>query len=110
MKQFDLFGGASVPKPEAKYPDAPGWRDPVTSRLAAEEIREDASTLRGLVLVELRRGGPCTVHRMAAKLDRAVPAIQPRFSELLQTGQIRWSGRLEINAASNKRAKVWEAS
>lgn len=88
------------------YPQSPGWRDPVTSRMAAVEIGETAATLRGKVLDELRKH-PLTVHATAKALNKPVPSIQPRFSELVAMGKIRWNGELRSNETSGKRAKVW---
>lgn len=90
------------------YPDAPGWRDPDTSRRAAEEFKEEASTLRGAVLMLLKVRA-CTVHEAAAVLRRRVPSIQPRFSELLARKRIYDTGVRRLNTVSGKVAKVWAA-
>lgn len=99
-KQGDLFG-------DDRYPKGPGWRDPVTSRMAAEEIKETAASVRGKVLQQIGKRAS-TVHEMAERLHRPVPTVQPRFSELFAQGKIRWTGDMRRNRVSGKRAKVWE--
>jgi len=99
-----VFGGDLF----ANYPATPGWHDSVTSRKAADEMKESASTLRGLVLDILKRE-PMTVHAMAAKLNKPVPSIQPRFSELHAQGKIVWTGKTAMNSVSGKAAKIWRA-
>jgi len=99
-----VFGGDLF----ANYPATPGWRDPDTSRKAADEMHESAASLRGLVLAELKLT-PSSVHAMAEKLGKSVPSIQPRFSELVAAGKIRWTGETEKNKISGKAAKIWRA-
>lgn len=93
----------------ARYPQAPGYKENATSRIAAEEIAGDAAALRARVLVELQRA-PSTVHEMAARLDRSIFAVAPRFSELRKLGQIVASGERRVNPTSGKSAHVWKAS
>jgi hypothetical protein len=82
----DLFDW--TPPPE--YPDAPGWREPTTSRDAAEKIKPVARTLRDQVLEILRAAWPAglTADEVAAKLGKTEFSIRPRFSELRKLGLI----------------------
>lgn len=91
------------------YPLTPGWRDPETSRAAAEQVKESAETVRARVLVHLQANGPSTVHKTAKALGMSVPTVQPRFSELKAANKIRWTGGNERNEVSRASAKVWEA-
>lgn len=90
--------------PETPYPDSAGYKEPTTSREAAETV--DASGLRRLVLACLDRHGPMTTDECAQRLGRTVLAIRPRFSELRAKGQIADSGERHLNV-SGKRAVVW---
>lgn len=77
--QGDLFGGG--PK---RYPDAPGWKEPTTSRAAAEKIAPTLNGRQQEVLREIGRAGPAglTPDEAAARVGRTVLAVRPRFSEL----------------------------
>lgn len=112
----DLFSYGHVPTsfmsgpfPPVAYPDRPGWREPVTSKAAADSIVESAASLRGKVLASLR-GAPATVHEMAARLERAVSSVQPRFSELRADGKIEPAGEQRRNETSGKSAHVWRVT
>ena len=98
----DLFGDELV-----SYPKRPGYTEPTTSKDAAEAVIETAETLRAKVL-EALRVSPATVHEMAARLDKTVPSIQPRFSELRASGKIEPTGKRRPNA-SGMSAHVWRA-
>ena len=90
------------------YPLRPGWREPITSKAAAEDMASSADTIRAEVLGSLREK-PKTVHETASALQRSIPAVQPRFSELRALGKIVATGEQRINTASGKRAHVWKA-
>lgn len=107
----DAFGGDLFsyrpPPVAAQYPHAPGFRDPSTSREAAVKMKSRAETLRDKAL-ELLRDHPAglTVHEAAALAEVTVPAIQPRFSELVAMGKIKRSDERRRNA-SGMSAAVW---
>ena len=97
LQEYDLF----------TYPRRPGARDRSTSREAATKIMSRAATLRDTVL-RLLRAYPAglTVHEASALADVTVPAIQPRFSELVALGEIKRSTERRRNA-SGMSAAVW---
>jgi predicted transcriptional regulator len=76
-----------------KYPHEPGWRDPETSREAAEAIAGIAGTLRRLVYDHIRKHPHQTADDIAVALRISTRAIQPRVSELRALGLIINSGR-----------------
>lgn len=90
----------------SRYPASPGFKEPDTSRKAAASMAPTASLLRGQCLAALREYGPLTADECAAILERTVLAIRPRFTEMLERGQIVDSGERRKNA-SNRNAKVW---
>lgn len=79
---IDLFDWTPPPG----YPNAPGFKEPTTSRDAAEKIKPIAKTLRDQVLNALRVEWPggLTADEVAAKLGRSEFSIRPRLSELLR--------------------------
>jgi hypothetical protein len=103
--QGDLFGRVTNSTPH--YPDRPGWRDHDTSLASAVAIESVAATVRGEV-VRLLKHRHSTVHEAAKELDRTVPTVQPRFSELVAQGVIIWTGERRVNQTSRHRAKVWK--
>lgn len=90
-----------------RYPNAPGWRDPDTSRKAAQSMVGRTPALRGKVLSALREHGPMTADETAAIIDETVLAVRPRFSECLALGFVRDTGARRPNA-SQRSAKVFE--
>lgn len=98
--QPDLFAGAS-------YPDAPGYRNPTTSRDAAQAIRPKASCLREKVLATLKEHGPMTTVQLAAHLGWPYESLQPRTSELKAQDQIIDSGKRGPSRGPGKLAIVW---
>lgn len=74
---------------DAPYRDGlPGHKEPTTSRLAAMQMKEDASILRPLVLAAIA-AKPRTADEVAAALGRSVLSIRPRCSELRKLNKIR---------------------
>lgn len=90
------------------YPQTPGWRDPDTSRESAEKMASYSVVLREQVYAWLKHT-PAAVHQVAASLDVTVPAIQPRFSELVAEGRIEKTGRRHVNASGHS-AAVWKTT
>jgi len=76
----DLFDWTPPPG----YPDSPGFKEPTTSRDAAEKIKPIARTLRDQVLGILQVEWPAglTADEVAAKMGRKEFSIRPRLSEL----------------------------
>jgi len=95
--EYDLF----------TYPRRPGARDHSTSREAAVKTMSRAATLRETALRLLRAyPGGLTVHEAAELAEVTVPAIQPRFSELVAMGKIKRSTERRRNE-SGMSAAVW---
>lgn len=90
-----------------KYPHEPGFQDRDTSRQAAFDFKKPALSIREQVFNCLRWSG-MTVHEVATFLDRTVPSVQPRFSELVAQGKIIDTGERRLNN-SGKKAIVWRA-
>lgn len=93
------------------YPDGAGFKDPDTSRIAAEQIAPQLPRLRANCLTTLRLfgDGGATADEVADELDRSILSIRPRFSELLRQGLIRDTGIRRRNQ-SGCSAKVWRVS
>lgn len=90
-----------------RYPEAPGYKDPDTSKEAAESMKPSAGILRAKCL-EALRSGPATADEIAERLGLSVLSARPRFSELLREGKIEDTGERRVNA-SGRRAKTWRA-
>ena len=100
----DLLGDTPY---SARYPNAPGYTEPTTSKAAAVAMKSRANTLRDQVLALLATK-PVTVHEAADILNVTVPAVQPRFSELRAAGKIEATGERRKNS-SGMSASVWRA-
>jgi DNA-directed RNA polymerase specialized sigma24 family protein len=88
-----MFPKHSHPQTSEIYPESPGWRDPTTSREAAERIAGRAASLRELVrAVIASKPSGISVHEIAGILEVPVATIQPRVSELRRLGDIKPSG------------------
>lgn len=92
-----------------RYPNNPGSQGTDTSEAAAVSMSDKAVTLRVEVIEVLTSRGPSTVHEAAAYLEKSVPSIQPRFSELRRMGRISDTGERHLNL-SGRPAIVWEAT
>ncbi len=89
------------------YPFSPGWKDPDTSRMAAEAVDARVTALHGRILALLRRASEgLTADEAAMSLGESVLLIRPRFSELHRRGYIKDSERRRPNE-SGRLAKVW---
>lgn len=97
------------PAPSSRhYPHAPGAADADTSRAAAAALVDTAATLRAMVLRALQ-DGPATADETAARLDRSILSIRPRFSELRRHRLIIDTGERRPNR-SGRKAIVWRAT
>ena len=100
---WDLFGKGA----ETGYPHTPGWKEPTTSRDAAEIIESSAETLRGEAL-RLLKAHPSglTADECADLMERSVLAVRPRITELKVLELIERSGERRKNR-SGINAAVW---
>lgn len=94
------------------YPHEPGAKTEGTSREAAESMKPTFATLRSAVLKLLLQPAHIstglTADEAAMHLHESVLSIRPRFSELLNKGEIRDAGCVRQNA-SGRNATVWVA-
>lgn len=108
----DLFGWANWPPENSnfQYPDAPGWKEPTTSREAALAVASGAKTLRDNVLRVLMDEAPnaLSADMIALRLQRSPFAVRPRVSELSAAGLIERAGERAINE-SGMSASLWRA-
>lgn len=86
------------------YPNAAGFKEPTTSREAAEST--DAPRLRAMVEHAMRIFGPMTADETAYKLALPILSVRPRLSELRRLGRIVSTGQRRKNR-SGKSAIVW---
>lgn len=102
----DLFDWTPPPG----YPERPGWKEPTTSRDAAEKVEPIVATLRDQVLSAMRIAWPSglTADEAAAKLGRSEFSIRPRLSELRKMEAIEPTTARRPNA-SGMSAIVWVA-
>lgn len=83
-------------------PPLAATRDPVTSKMAAESVREKAARQCEAVLALIRRWPDCTGHELAGKpgaLDYYV--IMRRVSTLRHAGFIEWAGIRACSVSGN---------
>lgn len=82
----DLFDWTPPPK----YPEAPGFKEPTTSRAAARKIAPRAHGLREQVFATLRNVWPAglTADEVALRIGRKEFSVRPRLSELRKMKQI----------------------
>lgn len=93
--QYSLFASngqieIKVTVPD-KYPETPGFKEPTTSRDAAEKIKPRVYTLRDQVLEIITGAGGrgMTADEVADAMKRTVLAIRPRLSELVAGEKIQ---------------------
>ena len=89
----------------ATYPDTPGFKEPTTSKAAAESI--NAETLRADVLARIKTM-PSTADEVADFLQQNILSIRPRVSELRKKNLIAPNGERRPNA-SGRMAAVLKA-
>jgi len=95
------------------YPHSPGWKEPGTSREAAEAIESIAHTIRGEALRALKRSRAytppgLTPDQVAKAIGRSILAVRPRITELKIAQLIIKTGEKRLNT-SGMRAAVWIA-
>jgi len=94
-----------------RYPDHPGYQRTDTSRAAAQSMAGSAGVLRAAVLGAIRAAGDrgLTMEEVADATGYGRHSVQPRTSELRETGDIRDSGDRRL-LASGRKGIVWVAA
>ena len=89
----------------------PAQRQSATSVAAAQDIQEDAGTLRGFVLAYLRGSGleGATDEEMQTALNMNPSTQRPRRIELVEKGLVVSSG-FTRPTRSGRAATVWQAA
>ena len=90
------------------YPGGAGFKEPTTSREAAEKINATLNERQTEVVLALDAAGPAglTADEVAKIIDRSVLAVRPRLSELRAMKKIVPTGERRTNE-SRMKAKVW---
>ena len=88
------------------YPNSPGFKEPTTSRDAAQSMAKAAPKMREKVKAAFRRYGPATADQIADQLRLSVLSVRPRVAELARMGVIEDTGDRRLND-SGRGAKVW---
>lgn len=96
-RQPDLFS--------RPYPEGPGWKEPTTSRAAAESVAGGSWEFKAKILKLLAAGGR-TADEIATHFEKSVLYVRPRVAELAASGRIANSGQRRKNA-SMRAAIVW---
>lgn len=93
------------------YPNAPGFKEPTTSRDAAMAMTSTAENIRHLVLGTITVAGDVgmTADEVAAKLNLSILTVRPRVSELNRDHRIVKTGARRKNA-SGMSAHVWKVA
>ena len=95
---------------EQVYPDAPGFKVPGPSQMAAEKVAPASAKLRAAVLEEFKRNpAGLTADEIATSLNLSVLSVRPRVSELNRLGMIKQTGVRRRNA-SGLTATVWRST
>lgn len=87
------------------YPQTPGYRDQDTSKAAALDIANAAETMREKIFSALTH--PMTDWQLADACDLEFHVAQPRRSELVAAGRVKFSGIYGVSPRSGKRVKQW---
>jgi predicted ArsR family transcriptional regulator len=93
------------------YPDAPGWKEPATSRDAAKAVAGRTEHLRDRVLTAIRNAGPkgLTADEAASRIGETPFAVRPRLTELAKSKKIERTMERRKNA-SGVAAAVWRST
>lgn len=88
------------------YPQHAGWKEPTTSRDAANAVEPKAKRLRPLVIEDLLRHPASTADEVAARLGETVLSVRPRIAELNRDCLIEKTGIRRRNE-SGLQANTW---
>jgi predicted ArsR family transcriptional regulator len=102
----DLFDYAPPP-PEPRYPHAPGYSEPDTSKAAAKSMEPHMGRLQAEVLKALK-ACPRTADELERDLGLRTPTVTARVRELVLLGKVEDSGARR-KTRSGRNAKVWRA-
>jgi predicted ArsR family transcriptional regulator len=92
------------------YPGSPGWKEPTTSREAAERIASTAANVRHLVMgCVINHPAGMTADEIAVYLGIDKLTVRPRLSELRAEGRIEPTGMRRKNASGHS-AMTWRAT
>lgn len=107
---FSAFVSPAAKAELAKYPDAPGYSNPSTSKGAAESVKERAAPMRQRFLAELQVRGSfgATCDELEQAFDMAHQTVSARFTELKLKGLVVDSGK-KRPTRSGRAAIVWHA-
>lgn len=111
-RKTNLFGWTDWPPAEKapSYPQTPGWREPTTSRAAAEAITETAKTLRDRILNLLKQEpAGLSSDQIAVRLGLLRWSVRPRIAELRAAGKVQTTGQTTENE-TGRTAHVWRAA
>lgn len=105
MKQPDLF---DMPKQPPRYPSAPGWTEPTTSKAAAKAIRPVVGKQHKAILdfmSGLEFGA--TQHEICAATGLYTASVCGRMVELVEAGKVRKTAKVR-KTPSGRNASVYE--
>lgn len=88
------------------YPAVAGWKEPTTSRDAAEAVEPKAKRLRPLVIEDLLNHPASTADEVAKRLGETVLSVRPRIAELNRDCTIEKTGIRRRNE-SGLSAHTW---
>lgn len=91
---------------DAPYHGMPGFKEPTTSKEAAEKIASSVAVLRQRSFDTIKASGPMTADEVAAALGKDWRSIRPRVSELATMGKIEATGERRLNDTGMS-ATVW---
>lgn len=89
-----------------RYPDAPGYSNPTTSKAAAESMEPHVTRLAAMVLERLRKCGPQTCEQVEIGLSLRRSTASARITELRLKGKIEDTGERRPTE-SGRKAIVW---
>lgn len=93
-----------------RFPDGPGFKEPTTSKDAAEALVKSGrhATLLEDVLAFYKAGNCATADECAAALGENALSVRPRCSQLATKGLIRSTGERRASLAGGRQSHVWE--
>lgn len=80
------------------YPANPGWKEPTTSRDAAESMKPTVAYLREKCLRALRERGPLTADQIADVIGETPFSVRPRCSPWVRYGTSVSAGVTQVAA------------